>query len=344
MGATAPATSWYFAEGYTGGGFDQYLTILNPNPGAAPVTITYYLSDGTTRAVELTAVATSRTTVAVHETAQGVGRGQAVAARVTTTHLDGIVVERPIYFTYTPAGATGRGGGGAIPGGHNVMGALAPRGRWYFAEGYTGSGFDEYLTILNPDPAAITVTITYYVTGGSPSQQVLTVAGTARATVAVHAARPGVAVAAVVETSSPAGIVVERPMYFRYLNGITDGHVVMGAPAPAPAWYFAEGYTGAGFDEYLTILNPNPDAAPVTITYYLADGTTRQATLTVGAATRATVAVHEEAQGVGRGQAVSAKVATTNPGGIVVERPMYFTYQAGGRLILGGHNVMGYIP
>ncbi len=115
----------------------------------------------------------------------------------------------------------------------------------------------------------------------------------------------------------------------------------MGAGTPRQVWYFAEGYTGAGFDEYLTIQNPTSSPASLTITYYLADGTTPTRTLTVAPTSRATVAVHEAAQGVGRGQAVSAKVESTNGVGIVVERPMYFTYGNG---ITGGHTVMGYAP
>ena len=93
------------------------------------------------------------------------------------------------------------------------------------------------------------------------------------------------------------------------MGGVTGGHNVMGVTAPAPRpGYFAEGYTGAGFDEYLTILNPNPAAAPVTITYYLGGGQAPVVkTLTVPASSRATVAVHDAALGVGRGQEVAAQ-------------------------------------
>ena len=51
--------------------------------------------------------------------------------------------------------------------------------------------------------------------------------------------------------------------------------------------------------------------------------------------------MHGTSEGVGPGQTVSTKVETTNPGGIVVERPMYFTYRTG---IDGGHIVVGYAP
>src|SRR6185503_3879522 len=101
------------------------------------------------------------------------------------------------------------------------------------------------------------------------------------------------------------------------------------------------GYTGTGFDEYLTLLNPNASAAEVTITYYLSDGTTQVKPISIPANARYTTAVHGTSEGVGPGQAVSAKVETTNAGGIVVERPMYFTYNG---TIDGGHIVVGYAP
>jgi hypothetical protein len=38
---TVGATTWYFAEGYTGGDFDEYLTILNPHAAPVDLTIIY---------------------------------------------------------------------------------------------------------------------------------------------------------------------------------------------------------------------------------------------------------------------------------------------------------------
>jgi hypothetical protein len=293
------------------------------------------LSTGSTVVKPITVAGNARATIAVHETAAGVGRGHAVSARVESTNGVGIVVERPMYFTYN----------GSVTGGHTVMGAAAPRTSWYFAEGYTGDGFDAYLTIMNPNATSAPVTVTYFLSDGSTRTHQRTVGPTTRATVAIHDATEGVgrgqAVAAWVTTSNSGGIIVERPMYFTYGGTITGGHTVLGAVEPKGDWYFAEGYTGAGFDEYLTILNPNPTAAPVTLLYYLADGSTVTKQVLVAGQARATVAVHESGLGVGRGQAVAARVTTTHAGGIVVERPMYFTYGMG---VDGGHDVMGYTP
>jgi hypothetical protein len=335
LGSIDTATTWYFAEGYTGADFDEYLTIMNPSHQDARLRITYYLARGPPVIKEMVAPARRRTTVVVHESAQGVGRGQEVAAKVEVTNGVGVVAERPMYFRYADG----------VDGGHIVVGATAPRRAWHFAEGYTGAGFDQYLTILNPNDAPASVTITYFLASGAPVEKTLVVPATARRTVVVHDAREGVGrgreVSARVTTTHPDGIVVERPMYFSYGSGITGGHNVMGAPDPRQAWYFAEGYTGPGFDEYLTITNPSARDAEVSITYYLKSGAPVVKRLTARANARMTVVVHEAAQGVGRGQEVAAKVESTNGVGIVVERPMYFVY---GDNVDGGHNVMGFAP
>jgi hypothetical protein len=228
-----------------------------------------------------------------------------------------------MYFAY----ATG------IAGGHVAVGANELNTSWYFAEGYTGPGFDQYMTILNPNPTAAAVTITFFLNGGAPVVKNLVVPASSRATIAVHDPTQGVGrnreVAAKVETTNGVGIVVERPLYFKYGAGgaIDGGHDALGANALSQRWFFAEGYTGDGFDAYLTILNPNPTPADVQITYFLGGG---QAPVvkgfTVAANSRATVTVHDAALGVGRGREVAARVETTNPGGIIVERPIYFTY------------------
>jgi hypothetical protein len=85
-----------------------------------------------------------------------------------------------------------------------------------------------------------------------------------------------------------------------------------------------------GFDQYFAILNPNDAPAEVRITYFLNGQPPVVKQLTVPANARATVTVHDRAQGVGRGQEVGAKVESTNGLGIVVERSMYFAYRLAG--------------
>lgn len=344
--AFVSASSWLFAEGYTGAGFDQYLTIQNAGPTAALVAVTYLPTGAAPVMRSVVVPPRSRATLTVYDPVNGIGRGWPVATRLRASAP--VVVERPLYFAYTPSRDAG-GGAGPWTGGHVVLGAAEPSQRWYFAEGYTGAGFDQYLTLQNPSPISAGVTVTYLFADGSGSQtQRLTLPGASRQTVAVHSVvGRGRAVSMIID-SNPVGIVAERPIYFAYRSAtqpgevMTGGHVAMGVRQPAPSWWFAEGYTGAGFEQYFSILNPSSQVVTVTITYFLTGNRTLQRGLVVPGGRRATVAVHSAADpaGLGPGEANAARVDGSGP--IVVERPIYFRYQLrDGRLVDGGHTVVG---
>ncbi|MCC6629524.1 MAG: hypothetical protein IT340_19260 [Chloroflexi bacterium] len=337
VAAPAPAPAWYFAEGYTGAGFDTYFTIYNPSAASSAVSITYFLDDGPTQDRPLTVGAGQRRTVSVHSAADpaGLGPGRAFSAKVATTNGQNLVVERVTYFRYSSAEV------GTVTGGGATLGATVAATTWHFAEGYTGGGFDEYLTIQNPNPAMVTGTITYYVEGEGATSKPITLLPSSRTTVPVHdATHPaalgrGKAHATTVQTSQPT--VVERPMYFLYagatIAGIDGGHNVMGATSLLQAGQsvlFAEGYTGQGFEQYLTLQNPNPTAATVRITYLLAGGAPQSPPLvTIPANQRKTIVVHAAGNGgLGPNMAFSTKVDVVNggAGGVLAERVMYFRY------------------
>src|SRR5205823_7388259 len=102
------------------------------------------------------------------------------------------------------------------------------------------------------------------------------------------------------------------------------GDDVVGVTEPSPTWYFAEGYTGDGFDEFLTVQNPGAIDTAFTVTFMDATGQVTTATRNVAAHGRATVDASAVA---GRGKEVSARIDAPVP--IVAERPMYFTYGDG---------------
>jgi len=204
---------------------------------------------------------------------------------------------------------------------------------WYFAEGYTGEGFEEWLTLQNPNDSALTAHVTYMFRGGSTWHRHVLLDAQSRQTVDVNSeVGEGKEFSILVEASEP--IVAERPMYFNYRGVWADGDDTIGATSPASEWYFAEGYTGEGFEEWLTLQNPNDGASDVTVTYMFKGGGTQVQGITIGANSRETIDVNGV---VGPGKDVSIKVTSSLP--IVAERPMYFNYKG---MWSGGHDAMGY--
>jgi len=337
VGALAPASTFYFAEGTCRPGFEPYFCIQNPDDTEAQVKITYMKGDGMTQEQDLVVAAHSRSTVTVND-ALGVGDDPAhdFSAKVESTSDVKIVAERPMYFNYH----------GVITGGHDVVGALAPRNCFYFAEGTCRPGFDPYICIQNPQANDSYVDITYLKGDGNSVEQSLVVGARTRSTVRVKDVLGEGDDAAhdfscQVESTNLQEIIAERPMYFSYgAAGWTGGSDVVGALAPKTAFYFAEGTCRPGFDSYICIENPELAVAEVKITYMKGDGTTREQDVTVGAHSRSTVAV-KDTLGVGDDAAhdFSAKVESTNGIKIVVERPMYFNYQGAWT---GGHDVIGF--
>jgi hypothetical protein len=232
-----------------------------------------------------------------------------------------VAVQRTLRFNYK----------GIWDGQTTLVGSTSPGKNFNFAEGYTGPGFDEYLTLANPNDVTVPATVTYLFGDGTTQTQVVPLAAHSRSTVEVRRiVGSDREVAATV--TAPDNIMVERPMYFIFQGRWTGGHVSGGLTAPATHLTFAEGYTGGGFAEYLTLLNPGAAPANVDITYLLPGGQSVRKSITVGPHSRATVDVNKDVPNT----EVSADLQSSQP--IVAERPMYFAYQG---VVTGGHDVVG---
>jgi len=321
--AAPPASSFYFAEGYTGGGFTEYLCIGNPGARAAHVTITYMFDDGSEKRQEVTVPGSSRGTVNVNSV---VGAGREVAARMTSDVP--VAVERPMYFDYK-----------GMTGGHVTAGAAGAATSWYFAEGYTGDGFDDYVCVLNPGGAAAALTFAFQTEErGKVVKSGLSVAARSRATFKVNDLL-GAGYQCSLELDSSSPVVAERPMYFSYSgkgkHSWDGGHCVVGATKPGTRFLFAEGTTRPGFEEYLTLQNPGSTRVDVAATYDFAagQGGPVEKTYTVEPGHRRTVYVPGE---VGPDRDVSVRLSSASP--FLAERPMYFSYGTGWD---GGHCLLG---
>ncbi|MFH1151380.1 MAG: hypothetical protein V1748_12995, partial [Actinomycetota bacterium] len=116
--------TWYLPEGYTGGNFDTYILVQNPNEWDAEATVRFLTEQGASDPLELELEGNSRTTVTVDE--QPGLENANVSTIVEAT--SGVVVERAMYFTY----ADGKAGGS------NSIGSQVMSSTWFLAEGYTG--------------------------------------------------------------------------------------------------------------------------------------------------------------------------------------------------------------
>lgn len=203
---------------------------------------------------------------------------------------------------------------------------------WYFAEGTTRPGFEEWLTLQNPGDASSHVTITFMMSDGYNQDKTLDVAGHSRTTLSV-AAIIGPNRDASMKITSNNPVVAERPMYFSYKGVWNGGDCAIGATATATTWYFAEGTTRPGFDEYLCMFNPGTTQAKVHIEYMTPGSLNYFQDVTVQPRTRLTVKV---ADTVPSGQDEAATLTSDQP--IVAERPMYYDFNGS---ISGGDNVVG---
>lgn len=330
VGATKPGYSWYFAEGYTGPGFDNYITVLNPGSKDAALAFRFQTQEvGQIVKIGQTVRAHSRGTFKVNDL---LGENYQTSLKLESSQP--VVAERPMYFDYTGVLQHSWTGGSC------VVGAPALAKQYYFAEGTTrysneGGEFEEWLTLQNPSSGDITVNATFQLGDGQGENvsKSYVVGPGMRSTVFV-ANEVGSDKDVSVRLTSGSEFLAERPEYFNCNDSWTGGHCVIGSTATATKWFFAEGYTGDNFQEWLTLQNPGTGDATVQITYFtLGNGVKGPYTLVVPAGTRKTVNVNEQA---GPNLELSAQVVSDRS--VVVERPMYFNY--GGEWT-GGHDVVG---
>ena len=108
LGATAPATTWYFPEGAIGAGVAERIYLLNPSAREAVAAVTLVTKDETLQPPDLMEVVVpprSTLPVELSEARTGLRDLTGVSAVVSSTNDVGIVAER--VTTYTGTGVAG---------------------------------------------------------------------------------------------------------------------------------------------------------------------------------------------------------------------------------------------
>ena len=237
IGVQQLANDWLFAEGYTGGHFQENFVLANLDPARTPATVTITLeyNGGSSKAFTVTVNPLSQVIWNVNANSTGAGSSQSVSAEITSSGSQ-IAVEREMYFGYDHVGD---GRTTTATGGTDVLGQVGPaaKGAYSFAEGYTNLGYDEWLTIQNPTATTETVNVTVSNGVGTVYTFAEQVVGHSRSTVDMVAmvqqhvfhggnGYPGYEISVAVQSSN-GPFVVERPMYWN-ASGTRGGSDVIG--------------------------------------------------------------------------------------------------------------------
>ncbi|MBC7247148.1 MAG: hypothetical protein H5T73_05140 [Actinobacteria bacterium] len=198
VGATSPAPDWYLAEGSTYGGMESWVCVQNPNSSSVYVNLSFMTETGPVPGPQnFTIAGNSRASFFLNSLVPG---KKDVSTRVTGICAV-VVCERSVY-----------GPGKAWA--HDSVGATSPSDTWYLAEGSTYGGMESWVCVQNPNPGAVTVSLSFMTeTGPVPGPQDFTIAGNSRASFFLNSLVPGKKDVSTKVVSSGGGVVCERPVY-----------------------------------------------------------------------------------------------------------------------------------
>ena len=321
----APSTTWTLAEGATGWRFSLFYLLQNPSDQDAQVAVNYLrgASDPVLTRV-YNVPARQRRTIPVDDEQFPAGSGirplasTDVSARINVTNGVPIIVERAMYMSPDdqPFGA-----------GHAASGVAALATSWFFAEGSTGTFFDEFILLANPGASPANVTITFSPENRGPVIRTYTVAPNSRSTVWVDEIPTLGATALSATVTSTVPIVAERAMWWPGTGeSWREAHVSAGATSSGPRWAVADLELGGPYDANSFVLIYGGGTG----TIYFDDGS---APVACGSSSGGRFTLHVNAcPGVAGKRYVSIIVEGNST--TVVERATY--YNTGGELFGAG--------
>lgn len=251
---TAPQTTWYLAEGFTGNSFHETISLANPGSvgaqvnlrllpfsGRAPRTVTVYVAPQSTRLVDVNALMPNQSLSVIADASAP------------------IVVERTLTFSTDGYGMTAK------------TGVNAPATSWIFAAGKTNALYRTYLTVLNPGTDGTMLTANFYGQGGALlGSRTIRVDSQRRANINLNHYLMAGGISIVVSSDRP--VVVERPLYTGNPNGANiSGSDVFGRNGAGLSWAFPGGNSGTRSD-HLLLFNPSHTTAAIDATFYASNG------------------------------------------------------------------------
>jgi hypothetical protein len=309
----------YYAEG-AAGFFDYRVAVLNTaasetwlnvsflREGALPLTRSYSVGAG------------RRMTISAADVPELSGTSFAAVISAPST----VVTERTMRWRLN--GGDGAAGARAL---------TAPSTTWYLAEGNAGY-FDTYVLLANASATPTVATVDFLLDGGGVVRRQYALGGNARHTIWTNLIPELVTRSFATTVTAPQPILVERAMYFNGPHGAFEGgHASSAVPSGARDWFLAEGSTGAWFETFVLISNPNASAVNATIRYLTPEGVARTEVRTLPPTSRTTIQV----DGLPGLAATDVSCSISATGNIIVERSMYWPGVPGPWH--GAHNSVG---
>ena len=128
---------------------------------------------------------------------------------------------------------------GLFAAGHGSAGVTSPSLQWFFAEGATGSFFDTFVLLANPNASAAEVTATYLQPSGQTITRDYTLQPNSRTTINVQEQSPQLDATAVsVQLASTNGVtfLAERSMWWPHGQAWIEAHNAAGATTTGIKW------------------------------------------------------------------------------------------------------------
>ena len=339
----SPASTWYLAEGSTSGDFTLFYLLQNPQPTATTATVRYLRPSGPPIEQTLTLLPTSRTTIPVDAQA-GALASTDVSAVVTASAP--IIVERAMYWNRPDQ---------PFAAGHASAGVTSPALEWFLAEGATGSFFDLFILVANPNPTPAEITAEYLLPGGGVLTKSYTVPANARFTIWVDdeqlpsgsGQKPlaNVAVSTTIRSTNQTPVIVERTMWWPGPETTSafwyEAHNSPGATTTARRWALAEGEVGGAnqAETYVLIANPSASSGQASVALLFEDGTSDHRVYNLAAHSRTNVPIGNDfVTAANRRFGVVVESVGAAPVPLVVERAMYAS--VGGVLWSSGTNAL----
>lgn len=277
-GTAAPARHWTFVHILVGTGYDEWLSVYNPNWKSATLDMQIQTNNGLMRTVSLSAAAHRRINIHLTTLLPALDTTQRIEVQASVP----LVVEHMAYYLVNTAQASGqtlaaqRSAAATVPSLMGTTGLPQPHTTWYFPAGQTDGGKLEYLPIYNPNATTTLVTVTLMLNDGSWVKRWYPVAGHSWWMFTVHHLAQSSNVGAEVDSSSP--VVVSEANYLPLRRG---GSLVPGLDHLSTIWYLTDGYTQNGFADTISVFNPHANAVTVTVHYVTGTGVSSVAQHTI---------------------------------------------------------------